>query len=137
MKCINIYSKSKDRLGRWLSNFTYHPIETEDGPFVSIEGYWYWLSCKDDRLRKSYGYNAKKLGRELGAKDWLDTDEFKRKIKEAIRIKLETAPDSILTLMKEKNIIFDHYYQYGDKKIPVSEGEWIVDFIQEWYLNKT
>ena len=50
---INIYSKGKTSLGRWLSNFAKSPIETEDGHFDSIEGYWYWywLSSKDDTLR--------------------------------------------------------------------------------------
>ena len=38
---VNVYSRGLTTLGRWLSNFAHCPIETEDGPFASIEGYWY------------------------------------------------------------------------------------------------
>jgi hypothetical protein len=51
---INIYSKGKTELGRWLSNFTYHPIETEDGKFDSVEGYW--VINHIDNIRQ-YGYS--------------------------------------------------------------------------------
>jgi len=41
---VNIYSKAKTELGRWLSNFAYAPIRiTGHGRFASIEAYWYWL----------------------------------------------------------------------------------------------
>ena len=40
---INVYSKGKTTLGRWLTNFAHTPIDTIDGHFESIEGYWYWL----------------------------------------------------------------------------------------------
>jgi hypothetical protein len=42
---INIYSKGRTALGIFLSNFTQCDLETEDGEFSSIEGYWYWLLC--------------------------------------------------------------------------------------------
>ena len=62
---VNIYSQGKTKLGKWLSNFSHTPIDTEDGHFESIEGYWYWLvtdNINKDILRGLYGYEAKKPG---------------------------------------------------------------------------
>ena len=127
---INVYSKGKTEIGRFLSNFAYAPALTPDGHFCSIEGYWYWLSCKDDRLRELNGWEAKKLGRELGASDWLEELEFKNKIKEAIKLKLKTYP-SRLEQLKKINIPLAHYYVYGNKVVNVPNSKWIIDFIEE------
>src|SRR5574342_342059 len=90
---INIYSKGKTELGRWLSNFTEASIETEDGHFASIEGYWYWLSTKDDALREMVGNAAKKYGRAMRGKDWVETEEFRGKIRRALDVKFATYPE--------------------------------------------
>lgn len=129
---INIYSKGKTELGRFLSNFTRCPIETEDGHFDSIEGYWYWLSCKDDRLRTLSGFAAKYLGRELGGRDWCDDSDFKRKICEAITIKLNTQ-DSKSVINKYPELLklqLVHYYTYGSKVVTPKEGKWILEHIK-------
>lgn len=42
---INIYSKGKTELGRWLTNFSYSPFNhPEYGKFLSMEGFWCWVS---------------------------------------------------------------------------------------------
>lgn len=130
-KHINIYSKGKTELGRFLSNFARSPIETEDGKFMSIEGYWYWLGCKHpekDLLRKHYGYKAKQIGRELGGKDWLDNETFKSKIKKAMNIKI-TSNVVMLEAFRTSTLPFTHYYVYGNKICLVPEAYWI---IEEW-----
>jgi len=91
---INIYSKGKTEIGRFASNFAFSPFECEDGKFDSIEGYWYWLTInpsnpRRDELRKLYGFEAKRIGRELRGKDWNLDEEFKKKICNAIKIKFE------------------------------------------------
>lgn len=132
---INIYSKGKTVIGRKLTNFAKHPFTCEDGDFKSIEGYWYWLSCKDDRLRKLSGFEAKKLGRELRAADWVKDEWFKEKILKAIQIKL----DDLRSELKGITLPFAHYYVYGyGDKAKVNEpedGKWIIDFIQN-YVNR-
>lgn len=131
---INIYSQGKTQLGRFLSNFEYSPIETEDGNFDSIEGYWYWLSCKDDKLRKLSGYKAKEYGRYVGAKDWLEDDEFKRKIKLAISIKINNNKKFLLELQQCK-LPFDHYYVYGTKVVNMyNKNKWVVDYIESFKI---
>lgn len=61
---INIYSQGKTELGRMLSNFYKCRIDTKDGVFNSVEGYWYWLGIEDckekDALKTLSGYQAKK-----------------------------------------------------------------------------
>lgn len=130
---INIYSKGQTELGRFLSNFAHSPIETEDGNFTSIEGYWYWLGCthkNKDLLRGVYGYKAKQLGRDLRAEDWPSFDGFQDKISRAIVIKLDTYPDYKEQLLNS-TLPLVHYYTYGNNIIQVPEANWIIKVINE------
>lgn len=126
---LNIYSKGQTELGRWLSNFTKEVFICDDGEFASIEGYWYWLSCKHkdkDKLRYLYGYMAKRVGRNLGCPDWLDAEEFKLKIKSAMEIKLFTNV-KMFKEFKKNTLPFTHYYVFGGKIVDVPEAKWILD----------
>lgn len=114
---LNVYSKSKSRLGRLLTNFAKADINTPDGKFMSVEGYWYWMSIPAtnphrDELRCLSGYAAKKRGRELRLEcgDNLRFDpEFEEKIRLAVRDKLAHANPNILNL-PEGYLPLAHYY---------------------------
>lgn len=134
---INIYSKGQTELGRWLSNFTRQFFICDDGEFCSIEGYWYWLLCSHknkEKLRDLHGYLAKKVGRELGTADWpqddtnlkLPLEEFKKKIKTAMEIKLYSNLE-MEKLFKVSTLPFTHYYTYGTKVIEVPENNWVLE----------
>lgn len=127
---VNVYSKGKTELGRFLSNFTDFHISTEDGPFRTIEGYWYWLSSRDERLRLTNGFDSKKLGRSISAQEWLRDPEFKNKIRKAIIIKIVSNSEMLDAFIVTK-LPFTHYYVYGEKVIDVPQAGWIVDFL-EW-----
>ncbi len=135
---INIYSQGKTQLGRSLSNFADTPIETIDGYFQSIEGYWYWLNVRPDwpgrdRLRFECGASAKILGRSLEANDWNDTAVFKLKIYSAMLTKL-IQHDNILEEFKKNKLPFRHYYVFKSKVVEPKEGKWIIDmwtFLQD------
>lgn len=133
---INIYSKGLTELGRFLSNFAYAPITLPEGVFASIEGYWYYLGLGDDvperkALMSLYGVQAKLRGRELGSLDWpVEVPNFKAKILDAIRIKLQTYP-SMLKALKENNLPLTHYYVYGNKLVKVPAADWIVEAIEK------
>lgn len=73
---INIYSRGATEIGRWLSNFSYSPIVTEDGSFNSIEGYWYWIQTHNDSLRSLHGFSAKKIGKESEIIVTISQEEF-------------------------------------------------------------
>jgi hypothetical protein len=132
---INVYSKGKTELGRFLSNFADCNVMTEDGPFRTIEGYWYWLSVSKedpwrDKLRLTSGWDSKKLGRELRGNDWLKTQSFKDKIRKAIFIKI-VSNQAMLEQFVVTKLPFTHYYIYGNKIMDVPEAGWIMEFI-EW-----
>jgi len=126
---INIYSKAQTPLGIFLSNFTYHPIETKHGPFNSIEGYWYWLMCRDDRLRKLHGYEAKKLGRKLCRSDWIRPHQ-KKDIKLAIYEKIITS-EKFYSRFMNCELPFTHYYVTYGKVTRVPQADWLVDWFEK------
>ena len=132
---INIYSKGKTDLGRMLSNFAKFPIETVDGKFMSVEGYWYWLSieaCKErEQLRNCYGFWAKKTGEEiLKAKSKAFDSDFESKILQAIWYKFKR--QSELILPQYRDLPFEHYYNYGGKIVDVKgKYQWMIDGISK------
>lgn len=131
---INVYSQGKTQLGRWLSNWACVPIETEDGHFDSIEGYWYWIGTPDDRLRTLSGYAAKKLGKELRKKlghDWQAEEryEFKEKISKALRLKARTSELACRALWLNR-LPLRHYYVFGGEVKRAGHG-WVLD---EWLI---
>lgn len=137
---INVYSKGKTALGRWLTNFAHTPIDTIDGHFESIEGYWYWLGTdnpKREQLRTLYGYAAKELGRSLKSADWQDNDEFKMKILNAIKIKLNNNQEMLYALF-DNTLPLVHYYVYGEtsnnpKIVEPQSGKWILDYLNTFF----
>ena len=131
---INVYSKGRTELGRLLSNFANTPfMHPAHGKFASVEGYWYWLSCKEDTLKELYGYKAKKVGRELGGEDWLDDAAFRMNVCTAITCKLEQNP-YISKMLAETDLPLVHYYLFGNnynpKVIVPSQGLWIINHIE-------
>lgn len=126
---INIYSKANTELGKFLSNFSDCYVNTEDGVFRTVEGYWYWLGCKDDRLRNTNGWKSKSLGRELRVSDWNNDPEFERKIAFAITMKILSSDWCKSQLIYYDPLPLFHYYCYGGKVIMVKEGLWIINLI--------
>lgn len=125
---INIYSKGKTQLGRFLSNFSDCNVMTDDGPFRTIEGYWYWLSTHYDELRVLPGFACKTRGRAVGGKDWMDEDNFRQKILKAIAVKV-LSNDWCVQQMKQSDLPLVHYYVYGSKVIEVKDGLWMLSFL--------
>ena len=111
---INVYSKAQTELGRWMSNFAHTPFTINDhGTFASVEGYWYWLGCRDDQLRTCYGFQAKKLGRELPRTVHLPDAEFQHHIALALEIKAKAEP-RMLAMLKKSTLPFAHYYVFAN-----------------------
>lgn len=134
---INIYSKAKTQLGKCLSNFELCYLNTEDGPFNSIEAYWYWLlldgqDCPErEILRDLWGYDAKKHGQTLVNGDWpapVNLNSFKDKIKRSMRNKIDQN-DVIKDMFLKSELPFTHYYVFGNKVINAKGCGWI---IKEW-----
>ncbi|ANA49207.1 hypothetical protein PMW_82 [Pseudomonas phage phiPMW] len=129
---INVYSKARTSLGRFLSNFALSPFTLKDhGSFESVEGYWYWLAtgCKHEHLRLLHGYEAKAAGKKL---ERVEIDDFEGKIKLAIRQKLLTHRVYLSQLIAS-DLPLTHYYYYGysldNAKVVDAGYSWITDYI--------
>lgn len=130
---INIYSAGKTVLGKFLSNFTYSPITTDDdGHFDSVEGYWYWLSNRNDVMHAVHGYNAKKIGKSYPRIVQLTEEEFQKKIISACWIKIHSNPH-MLSLFKDSTLPFAHYYVFNGF-VKDAGYKWITDM---WELFRT
>jgi len=123
---INIYSKGKTYLGQFLSNFTQANIETAEGTFKSIEGYWYWLSNGQDVMRDLYGYKAKQEGKKYPRIYQLPDETFKAKIKQACWYKMVTT-DWALREMYNSTLPFTHYYVFGNGVVKDAGHKWLVE----------
>ena len=124
---INVYSRGKTEIGRFLSNmahtpFEYQRFESQRFDLKNVESFWYYAKLEwtcDPRLENIFeknAFEAKKLGkliekdheREFEHIVW-DEQEFRRSILDCIRVKIESYPemkDSIL----ENDLPLNHYY---------------------------
>lgn len=131
---INIYSRSKTKLGVSLSNFALSPfVHPIHGLFNSVEGFYYWLSTgkSNDELRKLYGFRAKEEGKKYKV---LPIENFDQQIAEAIEYKIEQN-QYIKDELINSDLPFTHYYCYGDfdnyKIVKSKTGDWLVSIIEE------
>lgn len=122
---INIYSKGYTELGRFLSNFSLCQIITEDGPFKSIEGYWYWLGTRNDTLRKLYGFKTKQVGKTLPTINILEDEVFKTKIRNACWIKIHFS-QHYYNLFIQSTLPFKHYYVFNNH-IKDAGYKWLIE----------
>lgn len=128
---INVYSKGRTELGRRLSNFSYSPfIHPVHGPFVSMEGYWYWIKTgrRHEFLRALYGYRAKQEGSQLSV---VMSPTFEQDILEGLRCKILQCP-YLRSELKASVLPLAHYYVYSGKVVDVShKHRWQLDGMEQ------
>jgi hypothetical protein len=130
---INIYSKGKTDLGKYLTNWATQDIQISIGKFKSIEGLIFFLGSFDNELRSLSGFNAKKRGEELDRGIRLPEDVFRGYIKEAMRDvakQLAITPGIIRTTaykVTDHNLPLVHYYEYGDKRVVPKKWLWQIE----------
>lgn len=125
---INIYSKGKTELGRWLTNFSYSPFNHPVyGKFFSMEGFWYWIATGqvEDKFRELVGYKAKEFGKTL---EIAPVEGFEDIIKSGIRYKLLSNKEKLKGLI-DSRLPLTHYYVYGGKCVPAGY-KWITEYIE-------
>lgn len=129
---INIYLQGKTLVGRMLSNLYAADVTIPGvGKFRCLEGYWYWLSVHDDRLKKTAGFASKALGRLLRNNRLPPDPDFKTKIRDAIWYKLVQNPN-IMKEVANSTLPFKHYYNYRGKVVEVPEFDWLVYIHEEF-----
>lgn len=125
---INVYSKARTKLGQFLSNFAHTPIDTEDGRFASLEGYWYWLKTGDSTMKVVHGYQAKKYGKQCKGRDpQMPWDEFQSKFRVALDAKMKAFPGALREL-KATTLPLAHYYVFNGKTVPGGHL-WVIEHI--------
>lgn len=125
---INVYSKGKTVVGRWLSNFAFQPIQIEGLTFCSIEGYWYWLGNNDPKLKVLSGLAAKAYGTDLHKTYGFDKlPDFQEKIEAALRLKAAARPD-MMKILRETDLPLVHYYFIRGKVVAPKAHRWVVEF---------
>lgn len=125
---INIYSKGKTPLGRFLTNFAKHEIVLPEGTFQSLEGYWYYLTTKEkpSELFDLSGFEAKNLGMML-TQVKVPQEEFQAKIKKAMDLKIKSSPYWLEEFTKSE-LPFVHYYVFkGVVKDVTDQYRWIMN----------
>ena len=112
---INIYSKSKLKLGRSLAS-SFHSvfIHPEYGMFRSIDGFYFWLLTGRlyPELKKLHGYKASEFGKKKHKAIKIDK-KFKEEIQAAICYKI-MQNQYIQELLIDSELPLTCYYYYGE-----------------------
>lgn len=113
---INVYSKGKTQLGRWLTNPSplgfHHPVH---GRFRSVEGFHYFLKngTKDKSYAELNGFEARRKGiaeKYLNQKN----PDFDRLMRSAWLCKI-TQHQCLYELVLANELPLAHYYYYGNE----------------------
>lgn len=128
---INIYTKGKTFLGRFLSNLHHTPVETKkSGKFHSAEALWYFLTREDSEVFRNIEspFKCKEIGRKKTKKN-IEMGYVYSEMKEAIKYKvMNNEPVKRMLVSSEKP--FTHYYEYGGKKVFPENQEWLINAIE-------
>ncbi len=129
---VNVYSKSKCKIGRALSNISCYPIlHPVFGRFDTLEGFWWWLSTGmvEEELRTLDGFACRKLGKTLRA---VPRKDFKEQIRYALCLKLSNHI-GLREAFFATTLPFVHYYAYGKNGkvavLPANKSIWVVEFL--------
>lgn len=123
---INIWTKGRTDLGRWLSNFSYSPfVHPKYGKFNSMEGFYYYAATgfEFEEFRGLWGWKAKSAGKQLPK---VRCEDFEDLLMEALEFKILYNPEWIPELLAT-DLPFTHYFVYGHSgnfKIHESNSSW-------------
>jgi hypothetical protein len=147
---VNVFSKSKTKLGRMLSNFAHTPITLDNNTFQSIESWWYWTKMNNintsllfpfftedqiTEIKNKIGKDAKSYFRELFSDDSSSFNPTKDDLKLAYEQKLLEHPD-IEKMLLENELPIAHYYMMFDKQINADSTLWTAKLWEEIRLER-
>ena len=141
---INVYSKSRSKLGRMLSNFANTPITIQGEHFESVESWWYW--SKMNKINNSLLFPVFSEENLLEVKGLIGNDakQFYRKLygyegtlrptkdelKMAYLQKLSEHPE-IKQMLIDNKLPIDHYYMMFEHKISADSTAWTAQLWEE------
>ena len=142
---VNVFSKSRSKLGRMLSNFAHTPFTLGENKFESVESWWYWTKMNNinksvlfpvftpehlSEIKTKIGKYAKDYFRELHKDDSSSYSPTKEELKEAYLQKLIEHPD-IEKMLFENTLPIAHYYVMFDKKVNADSTLWTAKLWEE------
>ena len=142
---INVFSKSRSKLGRMLSNFAHTPFTLDGVKFESVESWWYWMKMNNinksvlfpafsdeqlDNIKSLIGKEAKTYFRELYKDDSSSFSPEPAQLKRAYLQKIEEHPEVKKALL-ENTLPIDHYYMMFDKKVSAESTMWTAKIWEE------
>ena len=123
---INIYSKGKSTLGKRLTNMFPFNFTFDGLIFKSVEHAWHYYKFIDYNpdvatqiFETNSPYDALKIARANATEDTSSvvlTNEFRSLIKEVIKQRI-MEDESLIILLRNSWLPFEHYYVYGADKI--------------------
>ena len=142
---INVFSKSRSKLGRMLSNFAHTPFDIGGNHFESVESWWYW--SKMNSINKSslfqefsteqlveiktlIGKSAKEYFRSLHKGDTSPYNPSKEELKEVYQQKLIEHPE-IEKMLFNNTLPITHYYVMFNKKVSAESTMWTAKLWEE------
>lgn len=138
---INSYSKSRCEIGRMLSNFYLHNVNTPYGVFPSVEAYWSYLKTGNEHLKTEFdSSHARSLG-QLSVSPLCDELTFSRLIYDAITLKLNDLSDVLLSNTLFTNITIPIIHKWVRDGVYVNTGSQksvriLLDPIEAWRMRK-
>lgn len=142
---INVYSKSRSKLGRMLSNFAHTPITIGENTFESIESWWYWMKMNNinksalfptfteeqlSEVKAKIGKEAKEYFRSLYKNDSSPFNPTKEELKGAYLQKLVEHPE-VEKMLFNNNLPIAHYYMMFNKKVSADSTMWTAQLWEE------
>lgn len=138
---INVYSRGNTKLGRFLSNMYYAPIDTPYGRFDTIEGYWHYLALPDncpdkEQLMTVDGFHARKIGQALREQyGTVERDDFETLISAALLEKLSSHTDDwVEEYGKTDKLPLEHYYATDNERAIelLNKYKWMFDIVDTY-----
>ena len=142
---VNVYSKSRSKLGRTLSNFAHTPFTLGENRFETVESWWYWTKMNKINaanlfptfteeqmieMKSKIGKEAKTMFRNLYKDDSSSYSPTKDELKAAYLQKLLEHPE-IEKLLLENNLPLAHYYMMFSKKVSADSTLWTAKLWEE------
>lgn len=142
---INVYSKSRSKLGRMLSNFAHTPFTLGDSKFESVESWWYWSKMDNIneaalfpefseeqmvKIKTLIGKEAKEYFRSIHKGDTSQFNPSKDELKAAYLQKLTEHPE-IEKMLFNNSLPIAHYYMMFNKKVNADSSMWTAKLWEE------
>lgn len=151
---INVYSRGKTLLGKYLSNFARTPVMISTLRFASVESWWFYKKMKNinakytaDKLYSRIPFSSEDLGivqnligvdakyffnQKVKAINYLKSEDLDyaeptpEQVEAVFRLKVNQNTE-VRRLLKESTLPFAHYYEMHGHKVNADKYLYMAD----------